>query len=189
MAYQDYPVLHPWHSLSVGKNPPEFINGVMEITAGSRVKYEIDKKSGLIFVDRILYGPTFYPQNYGFIPQSYCDDKDPLDIIIFATEPLVPRCVAPCRVIGAMEMIDGGEIDDKIIAVLEADPAYKNVKDVFELPEAKLNELKEFFSIYKRLEKKTVEVKEFIKKEGALKLVSDALALYDEHRIKLQEKI
>jgi inorganic pyrophosphatase len=188
MAYQYYPVLHPWHSIDIGRKPPEFLNGIVEIAAGSRVKYEIDKKSGLIYVDRILFGPNFYPQNYGFIPQSYCDDGDPLDVIIYSQEALVPRCIAPCRIIGAIEMIDNDKMDDKMIAVLEADPAYKNVNDVDDLPPAKLDELKEFFTIYKRLEKKPVVVKDILHKEAALKIVQNALDLYEKNKISLQIK-
>jgi inorganic pyrophosphatase len=186
MAYKDYPVLHPWHSLDIGEKPPELLNGIIEISAGSRVKYEIDKKSGLIYVDRILFSPCFYPQNYGFIPQSYCDDGDPLDVIIFSQEPLVPRCIAPCRVIGALEMIDGDEMDDKIIAVLEADPYYKTIQNVSDLPPAKIEELREFFTIYKRLEKKPVTVKDILNKEAALKIVKASLDMYEENREKLQ---
>ena len=188
MAYQNYPVLHPWHSIDIGRKPPEYLNGIVEIAAGSRVKYEIDKKSGLIYVDRILFGPNFYPQNYGFIPQSYCDDGDPLDVIIYSQEALVPRCIAPCRVIGVLEMIDGDKMDDKLIAVLEADPAYKNVMDVTDLPPAKLEELKEFFTIYKRLEKKPVIVKDVHNKAAALKIVQSALDLYEQNKANLQIK-
>lgn len=188
MSFQDYPVLHPWHSLSPGKNTPEYVNAVVEISVGSRVKYEIDKKSGLIYVDRILFGPNFYPQNYGFIPQSYCEDGDPLDILIFCQEAIVPRSIAPCRVIGAMEMIDGKEKDDKIIAVLEADPAYRDVKDIDGIPEAKLDELKEFFTIYKRLEKKEVTVDNLLRKNDALKIVRESLESYRNNKTRLQAR-
>lgn len=188
MSFRNYPVLHPWHSLNVGDNPPELVNAVIEVPADSKVKYELDKQSGLIMVDRILYGPFRYPANYGFIPQSYCDDGDPLDILVYCQEALVPRCLAPSRVIGAMGMIDQGEGDDKIIAVLDSDPAFKGVNDVSDLPSYLLDELKEFFTVYKHLEKKEVEVKDIVGRDAALKLVSDALELYQKSGDELRAK-
>ena len=188
MAFRNYPVLHPWHSLDVGDNPPELLNAVIEVPANSKVKYELDKRSGLIMVDRILYGPFRYPTNYGFIPQSYCDDGDPLDILVYCQEPLVPRCLAPARVIGAMGMIDQGEGDDKIIAVLDSDPAFKGVDDVSQMPAYLLEELKEFFTVYKQLEKKEVEVKEIVGRQEALKLVTESLELYKKHAEELRAK-
>ncbi|MES0491451.1 MAG: inorganic diphosphatase [Leptospirales bacterium] len=188
MEFRSYPVLHPWHSLDVGKDAPKVVNGVIEIPQGSKVKYELDKKSGLIVVDRILYGSYTYPANYGFIPQSYCEDGDPLDIVLFAQEPFYPRSIAACRVIGAMEMIDDGESDDKIIAVFPGDPAYRDVYDLSEFPEMKLQELKQFFLVYKNLEKKVVEVKDFVGSAEAQKLVADSMELYKSKADELRAK-
>src|SRR5689334_13245376 len=112
---------NPWHSVSVGKKAPETVNGIIEIPKGSRAKYELDKESGLLKLDRVLYSSVFYPANYGFIPQTYCDDNDPLDILILSQVEIVPLCIVPARVVGVMRMIDGGEADDKIIAVAAGD--------------------------------------------------------------------
>jgi len=188
MAFKHYPQMHLWHSLEVGSGAPAVVNAVIEITKGSKVKYELDKKSGLIMVDRILYGPFAYPENYGFIPKTYCEDGDPLDMVLICNEPLYPRTLAECRVIGAMEMLDNGEMDDKIIGVLTKDPFYKKIQDISDLPSVLLDELKEFFQIYKNLEKKSVQVKDFYNKEKAQQLVKDALLLYEKHSEDLVQK-
>jgi len=188
MEFRSYPVLHPWHSLDVGENAPELVNGLIEIPQGSKVKYELDKKSGLIVVDRILYGSYTYPANYGFIPQSYCEDGDPLDIVVISQEAFYPRSIVECRVVGAMGMIDEGEPDDKILAVYPGDPLYRDVKDISDLAETKLAEIKQFFVVYKNLEKKIVEVKDFVGKKEAQELVTISLELYKEKAEELRAK-
>ena len=187
MPFRDYPILHPWHSLPVGGSVPEIVNAIIEIPMGSKVKYELDKRSGLIKVDRILYGALFYPANYGFIPQTYCEDKDPLDILVICQEPLYPRTIVEARVIGSMGMIDGGDADDKIIAVIPGDPAYRDYKDISELPEYLKNELKKFFEDYKKLEKsKEVAVDDFVGHKAAQKVVMDAINLYAKNADRLR---
>jgi len=187
MTFRDYPILHPWHSLDAGKKIPERINAVIEIPMGSKVKYELDKRSGLIKVDRILYGAVFYPANYGFIPQTYCEDNDPLDVLVLCQEPVYPRSIMEGRVIGAMAMTDDGDADDKIIAVHTTDPAYMNYTDIGQLPVYLLKELKKFFAEYKNLEKgKDVAVDEFSGRLDAQKIVKDAIDSYKKESKRLQ---
>jgi inorganic pyrophosphatase len=171
-------IKHPWHEVSPGSNPPEFINGIIEISAGMRTKYEVDKETGLLKLDRVLYSSVIYPANYGFIPQSLGDDLDPLDVMILCREPIQPLCLVPCRVIGVMQMIDQGLEDDKILAVAENDANTKHLNDIRELAGHFKLELKEFFESYKRLENKTVTVPDFQGKEVALEVVSRALSFY-----------
>jgi inorganic pyrophosphatase len=171
-------IKHPWHEVSPGSNPPEFINGIIEISAGMRTKYEVDKETGLLKLDRVLYSSVIYPANYGFIPQSLGEDLDPLDIMILCREPIQPLCLVPCRVIGVMKMIDHGLEDDKILAVAENDANTKHLNDISELASHFKLELKEFFESYKRLENKAVSVPDFQSKNVALGIVSKALAYY-----------
>jgi inorganic pyrophosphatase len=171
-------IKHPWHETSPGLNPPEFINGIIEISAGMRTKYEVDKETGLLKLDRVLYSSVIYPANYGFIPQSLGDDLDPLDIMILCREPIQPLCLVPCRVIGVMRMIDQGLDDDKILAVAENDANTKHLNDISELASHFKLELKEFFESYKKLEEKTVTVPDFLGKSVALEIVRTALDFY-----------
>ena len=112
---------NPWHAVSIGKKIPQFVQAIIEIPKGSKAKYELDKESGLLKLDRVLFSAVHYPANYGFIPQTYCDDKDPLDILVICSVDVEPLCLIEAKVIGVMHMIDGGEIDDKIIAVAAHD--------------------------------------------------------------------
>jgi len=171
-------VLHPWHEVSVGSNPPENINGIIEIPKGSRAKYEIDKPSGLIKLDRVIYASMYYPLNYGFIPQTLGEDHDPLDIVVLTQVSVVPLCLIPSKVIGVMRMVDRGEADDKIIAVAEQDASVSHIKDVSELPEYFKVELKHFFENYKALENKKVVVDEFLPKEKAAQIILHCMDLY-----------
>lgn len=171
-------IKHPWHEVSAGSNPPEFINGIIEISAGMRTKYEVDKETGLLKLDRVLYSSVIYPANYGFIPQSLGDDFDPLDVMILCREPIQPLCLVPCRVIGVMQMIDQGLEDDKILAVADNDANTRHLNDIRELAGHFKLELKEFFESYKRLENKTVTVPDFQGKDVALEVVSRALSFY-----------
>jgi inorganic pyrophosphatase len=138
-------VKHPWHETSIGKQPPNYVNGIIEIPRGSRAKYEVDKESGLIKLDRVIYASMYYPLNYGFIPQTMGEDHDPLDIVVLTQVSVVPLCLIPCKVIGVMQMVDRGEADDKIIAVAEEDPSVSHINDVKDLPEYLRAELKHFF--------------------------------------------
>jgi len=171
-------IKHPWHEVSPGLNPPEFVNGIIEISSGMRAKYEVDKETGLLKLDRVLYSSVIYPANYGFIPQSLGDDMDPLDIMILCREQIQPLCLVPCRVIGVMQMIDQGKEDDKILAVAENDANTRHLNDISELASHFKLELKEFFESYKKLENKTVVVPDFQDKKIALEIVAKALALY-----------
>jgi len=171
-------ISHPWHEAPAGSNPPEFVNAIIEISIGMRTKYEVDKETGLLKLDRVLYSAVHYPANYGFIPQSLGEDKDPLDIMVICREPIRPLCLVPARVIGVMRMVDQGLADDKILAVALNDANTKHVNDISELANHYKLELKEFFESYKRLENKTVTVPEFQDKTVAMKIVEDALAYY-----------
>ncbi len=177
-------VSHPWHGVSFGENAPEVVNAIIEIPQGSRCKYEIDKPSGLLKLDRIIYSSFHYPCNYGFIPQTYGGDKDPLDILVITSLPLVPLTLVEARVIGVMQMIDGGEADDKIISVAINDPSVRHIKNVDQLPEHFFNELRHFFEEYKALEKKSVKVEEFGDKTKAVTIVKEAIEFYKENFVK-----
>jgi len=171
-------IRHPWHEASVGNQPPEFVNGIIEISTGMRTKYEVDKESGLLKLDRVLYSSVIYPANYGFIPQSLGEDNDPLDIMILCPEPIQPLCLVPARVIGVMRMIDQNLADDKILAVAINDANTKHLNDISELASHFKLELKEFFESYKRLENKIVTVPDFQGKKIAMEIVSQALDYY-----------
>jgi inorganic pyrophosphatase len=150
--------------IPIGKNPPEDIYVVIEIPQGSGIKYEVDKKSGAVFVDRFLFTAMYYPFNYGFIPNTLADDGDPTDVLVISREPVVPGSVIRCRPIGMLEMEDEEGIDTKIIAVpvSKLDPMFDSIKEVKDLPEATLNKIKHFFGHYKELEsEKWVKVKSF----------------------------
>ena len=170
---------HPWHGIEIGKNAPDVVTTLIEVPKGSKVKYEIDKKSGLLLVDRILSSSVHYPANYGFIPKTYCDDKDPLDILVLGQEPLLPMSILNAKVIGVMKMIDQGEGDDKIIAVHADDPEFKHYESIDELPQHILKTLRCFFETYKLLEKKEVIIEGFFGPAEAKQIIKDSIALYE----------
>lgn len=169
---------NPWHKVSVGENAPDIVNGIIEIPKNTRAKYELDKESGLLKLDRVLYSSMYYPANYGFIPQTYCDDKDPLDIVVLSQTTVVPMCIVSAKVIGVMRMLDGGELDDKIIAVAENDMSVSHIDDISELPEHFFKELRNFFEDYKKLENKTVEVEDFQNAVVAREIVKRSIEDY-----------
>ncbi|MFT6197875.1 MAG: inorganic pyrophosphatase [Nonlabens sp.] len=169
---------HPWHDVSYGANAPGHVTGIIEIPKNTRAKYELDKDSGMLILDRVIYSSMYYPSNYGFIPQTYCDDDDPLDILVLSQIEIVPMCLVESKVIGVMQMLDGGEMDDKIIAVAAHDMSVAHFNDVSELPEFWKKEMRNFFQDYKKLENKTVEVEEFQGREKALEIVNQAIADY-----------
>jgi inorganic pyrophosphatase len=172
-------IQHPWHEVAVGKKPPEFVNGIIEIPRGSRAKYEIDKESGLIKLDRVIYASMYYPLNYGFIPRTLGDDGDPLDIVVLTQVSVVPLCLIPSKVIGVMQMIDRGEADEKIIAVAEQDPSVSHLADVKDLPEYLFSEVRHFFENYKTLENKKVVINDFLPKEQAFTVIEKSMRQYD----------
>lgn len=171
---------HPWHDISAGENAPKIVNAIIEIPKNTRAKYELHKESGLLMLDRVLYSSVYYPANYGFIPQSYCDDNDPLDILVLSSVVLQPLCLVRAKVIGVMQMIDQGEMDDKIIAVAEDDMSVNYINDISELPDHFFKELRRFFEDYKLLENKEVIIEKFQKKDKAVEIVAQSMVDYQE---------
>lgn len=171
-------VLHPWHGAHYGNNAPAHVNALIEISQGSRCKYEIDKTTGLLKLDRVVYSSFHYPVNYGFIPQTLGEDNDPLDILVMCSESIQPLCLVQATVIGNMQMIDSDEKDDKIIAVATHDPSVNYIKDINELPSHFFAVLKNYFEQYKVLENKVVEINDFQNKETAYKVIDEAIKLY-----------
>ena len=176
---------NPWHSVSPGRNAPEIVNTIIEIPKGSKGKYELDKESGLLKLDRVLYSSVHYPANYGFIPRTYCDDKDPLDILVICSIDVDPLCIIESKVIGVMRMVDDDEEDDKIIAVAENDMAVNYINNISELPPHTIVELRRFFEDYKKLEHKHVVVEEFLEKEDAYRIINQSIELYKNMKDKL----
>jgi inorganic pyrophosphatase len=169
---------HPWHEVSPGEDLPNSVNAIIEIPKGSKAKYEIDKASGLLKLDRVLFSSVMYPANYGYIPQTYCDDKDPLDILVLCSVDVYPMSMIEAKVIGVMHMIDGGEQDDKIIAVAKNDPVFNYIKDIDQLPPHTMKEIVQFFESYKALEKKHVIVEGVKGREEAQRILIEAIDLY-----------
>ncbi|MGA2232707.1 MAG: inorganic diphosphatase [Tepidisphaeraceae bacterium] len=178
-------MIHAWHDVTPGENLPHEFAAVIEIPFGSSVKYELDKESGLIKLDRVLYSAVYYPANYGFIPQTLAEDDDPLDTLVLCQETVVPLTLIPhCRTIGLMTMIDGGKKDHKIIAVATDDPEFSSYREAAEMPPHRLSMLRRFFQDYKKLEGKAVEVDEIAPAKEAYPVIEDALLRYSSQRRK-----
>jgi inorganic pyrophosphatase len=173
---------NPWHDIPVEEPIEDGFPAFIEIPLGSKVKYELDKDTGLLKVDRVLFSAVHYPANYGFIPRTYCDDKDPLDVLVLGREPVVPMCIMRARAIGRMPMRDEKGLDDKIIAVHLDDPAMRDISHIRELPAHTMRELERFFMDYKTLEHKLVEVAEPDGPFEANKVIREALAGYKKLR-------
>ncbi len=170
---------HPWHSIFPGNNAPTTVNSIIEITKGSRAKYELDKVTGLLRLDRVLRTQLTYPAHYGFIPQTYCQDTDPLDIIVICSEPLIPLSIVEATVIGAFNMIDNGQQDDKILAIATHDPRLSAITDLPELPKELLHQIQSFFEQYKKEENKEVIIKKLFNQHEAQQLVGQAMQAYN----------
>jgi inorganic pyrophosphatase len=171
-------VLHPWHGSDYGDKAPQIVKALIEIPQGSRTKYEIDKPTGLLKLDRVIHSSFHYPVNYGFIPQTLGLDGDPLDILVLCSQSIQPLCFVEATVIGNMQMIDTGDKDDKIIAVATKDPSVNHITSIEALPRHFFNELKNFFEQYKVLEQKQVQIDNFQDKKEAYDVINEAIALY-----------
>lgn len=169
---------HPWHDVSYGEKAPEVVTGIIEIPKNSRAKYELDKESGALLLDRVLYSSINYPANYGFIPKTYGKDKDPLDILVLSQVEIVPLCIVEAKIIGVMPMLDQGERDDKLIAVAANDMSINHINDVSELPDHALLELRSFFEDYKKLENKTVSVEKIQGRDVAHQVIREGITDY-----------
>jgi inorganic pyrophosphatase len=173
---------HAWHDVVPGESLPGEFTSVIEIPRGSSVKYELDKLTGLLRLDRMLHSAVYYPANYGFIPQTYAEDDDPLDVLVLCQEPVDPLTLVESRAIGLMTMIDGGKKDHKVLAVATHDPEYNSFREASELPTHKLAMIRRFFQDYKMLEGKAVEVDELTSAETAYPVILDALERYSQLR-------
>jgi len=173
---------HSWHDIGPGEHLPEEFNSVIEIPLGSRVKYELDKTTGLIRMNRLLYSAIYYPANYGFIPQTLAKDDDPLDVLVLAQKAVAPLTILPARAIGLMTMIDARKKDHKIIAIATGDPEFNTYHQASELPQHRLMVLRRFFQDYGQLENKAVEVDEIAPVEMAYPVIQDALQRYSKQR-------
>ena len=169
-----------WHDMDPKQITPKNFAAVIEISKGSRCKYELDKHTGLLRLDRVLYTSTHYPASYGFIPRTFADDGDPLDVLVLCNEPIQPLTLVQVYPIGVMRMLDDGHIDDKIIAVPFTDPNYNNYRSIDELPSHIFDEIMHFFKVYKQLENKQTDIKELYNREEAEKIVREAIDGYVE---------
>ncbi len=172
-------MINPWHDLPAGSHPPDTVTTVVEIPTGSKNKYELDKKSGLIRLDRVLYSAVHYPGEYGLIPRTLHEDGDPLDILVLVNEPTFPGCLIDCRPLGVLKMRDRGEPDDKILAVPCNDPFYEEYFDIADLPQHSLKEIEHFFLIYKDLEWRRVEMVGWEKSDVAAQVIMESIARYE----------
>jgi inorganic pyrophosphatase len=178
--------MHPWHDVSPGNELPRDFQALIEIPLGSNVKYELDKPSGLLKVDRIIHSAVFYPANYGFIPQTYAEDNDPLDVLVLCQEAVQPLALIKARAIGVMTMIDSGASDDKIIAVATNDPEFSSYIEARDLPPHRLLVLKRFFQDYKQLEGKQVQVEDIRPAYAAMNIIEKSLVRYKAQREELR---
>lgn len=169
-----------WHDVSPERIKPDDFLCVIEIPKGSRKKYELDKETGYIILDRVLYTSTHYPANYGFIPRTYGDDNDPLDVLLICAEDLEPLTLVRAYPIGVIAMVDNGHRDEKIIAIPYSDPNYNMYKSIDELPKHLFDEMRHFFAVYKNLEEKETAVEEVANADAAIKIIDEAIARYNE---------
>ncbi len=173
-------MIHMWRDISPGTRPPDEVTAVIEIPAKSRNKYELDKDTGLLKLDRVLYSAVHYPGDYGFIPRTLHEDGDPLDVLVRLNESTFPGCLIEVRPIGVLMMLDKGEPDDKVLAVPCHDPFYQEIYDIADISQHYLKEVEHFFHIYKDLEGKRVEILGWEKSEVAMRIITESIARYDE---------
>jgi inorganic pyrophosphatase len=176
-------IMNPWHIVSPGTESPNFVKAIIEIPKGSKAKYELDKDTGLLKLDRVLFSAVHYPANYGFIPQTYCNDKDPLDILVICSIDVDPLCIIESKVLGVMRIIDEEMTDDKIISVAKNDVAVNYINELSELPPHTIVELQRFFEDYKKLENKNVIVKNFLGRIEAYKIIEESIERYKNFKI------
>ena len=174
---------NPWHHTPIGENAPDIVTGIIEIPTATRAKYELNKETGRLRLDRVIYSSMYYSANYGFIPQTYCEDHDPLDILVLSQIDIRSLCEVNAKVIGVMRMVDQGEADDKIIAVAADDMSVSHINDISELPAHQLLELRNFFEDYKKLEHKAVVVEDFLGREEAIEIVNKSIEDYKAYAI------
>ncbi len=177
-----------WHDINPKEITPEAFSAVIEISKGSKMKYELDKSTGLLKLDRILYTSTHYPANYGFIPLTYADDDDPLDVLVICSEEIVPLTLVKCYPIGVIKMIDSGRLDEKIIAIPFSDPYYNVYNSIYELPRHVFDEMCHFFTVYKQLENKDTAVDNLGDREEAMEIIRSTLDRYRKNRELLMAK-
>ena len=171
--------MHPWHDTYLDETQiATAFPAIIEIPKGSTNKYELDKETGLLRLDRVLYSAVYYPADYGFIPRTFCDDGDPLDVLVLGQEPVYPLTIVDARAIGVMRMRDEKGVDDKIVAISVRDPAYADYRDKRELPAHVLRMVRRFFEDYKVLEHKQVIVEDLLGPEAAIDIINEALDLY-----------
>ncbi len=178
--------MNPWHDIAADRIAPEKFIAVIEIPKGSKKKYELDKDTGLIKLDRILFTSTHYPSNYGFIPLTWADDNDPLDVLVLCSEVLDPLAIVDCYPIGVVKMVDNDEVDEKIIAIPFHDPVFSGYRNISTLPQHILTEISHFFEVYKALEHSSTSVKTIVDRDQAVAIIAKSLARYKEKYPKRQ---
>ena len=172
-------MINAWRDISPGPQAPELVTAIIEIPRGSRNKYELDKETGMMKLDRVLYSAVHYPGDYGFIPRTLFEDGDPLDVLVRINEPTFPGCMVEVRPIGVLKMLDKGEPDDKILAMPANDPFHNEYYDIADIPQHYLAEIEHFFHIYKDLEGKRVHILGWEKSEVAMRVISESIERYD----------
>lgn len=172
--------MNVWHDINPDRIKPNNFLSIIEISKGSKNKYELDKESGILILDRILYTSTHYPANYGFIPKTLADDGDPLDVLVLCNEPIQPMVLVPCYPIGVINMIDNGKNDEKIIAIPLQDPTYNSYRSINDLPRHIFDEMQHFFTVYKQLEHKHTAVNEVMGSKAAAEIIEQCIKNYKE---------
>ena len=175
-----------WHDISEKRICKDDFMCYIEIQKGSKSKYELDKETGVLRLDRVLYTSTVYPASYGFIPRTYADDKDPLDVLVLCSEPILPATLVQCYPVGVINMIDDGQVDEKIIAIPFREPTYNKYRDISELPQHIFDEMMHFFEVYKMLEHKSTTVRSIMGRESAESIIEKSMAEYSRMREELQ---